>query len=179
MLNDNPMAQNNINIILMILFLFVIPTCKIKSTLPQTPDEAYENTISLSCSPASGGMGTEVTVWISITENQNEISAFGFEMTFDAAVFQLQKTGKGNLCGSWVTVDANESKSGKLIVGGYMGSGNSIASGNSGSLAQIKFKVIYAGSDDGFTRQFTIKNYTDNISGMKPDPASTTFTFRK
>lgn len=179
MLTDNHMAHNIISISLMILFIFVSHSCKIKSTLPQTPDEVHENSISLSCSPSSGGTGTEVTVLISVTENQNEITAFGFELTFDAAVFQHQKTDRGILCGSWATVDANESTSGNMIIGGYMGSGTSVASGSSGSLAQIKFKVIYSGIDDRFTRQFTIKNYIDNIAGMKPDPASTTFTFRK
>jgi hypothetical protein len=173
------MAQNIITISIMILFGFLSPSCKQQSTLPQTPDQGLENSISVSCSPASGGTGAEVTVLISITKNQNEIKAFGFDMTFDAAIFQLQKIEKGFLCGSWAAVDGNETTPGNMIVGGYLGSGTSIATGSSGSLVQVKFKVIYSGSNDGFSRQLTIKNYADNIAGMKPEPASATFTFRK
>jgi hypothetical protein len=172
-------VQNIICILLMIAFAFLSLSCKQQSTFPQSPDEFFDNYISLSCNPVSGGTGAEVTILILITKNQNEITAFGFEMTFDPAIFQLQKIEKGTLTGSWAALDGNENTPGNLIVGGYMGSGTAVASGSSGSLVQIKLKVIYSGSDNNFSRQFTIKNYVDNIAGMKPDPASATFTFRK
>ena len=174
------MAQNITAIALTILFVIFSPSCKQQSTLPQTPDQGgQQNAISVSCSPTSGGTGAEVTVTVSISNNQAEIKAFGLEMTFDAAIFQLQKIEKGLLSNSWTTVDGNENTPGNMIVGGFMGSGDSVPTGSSGSLVQIKFKVIYSGGDDGFSRQLTIKNYLDNIAGMKPDPASVTFTFRK
>jgi len=180
MINGKYMTQNIIAIALMILSVLMAPSCKQQSTLPQTPDQGGQNnTISVLCTPNSGGTGTEITVTVSVTQNQNEIKAFGFEMTFDSAIFQLQKIEKGLLCGSWAAVDGNEVSSGNMIVGGYMGSGASVPPGSSGGLAQIKFKVIYSGSDNNFSRQFAIKNYSDNIAGMTPNQATATFTFRK
>ena len=180
MINGRPMAQKALFISLLILIAFAVPSCKQQSTLPQTPDQGgQDNTISVLCTPNSGGTGTEITVTVSVTQNQNEIKAFGFEMTFDSAIFQLQKIEKGLLCGSWAAVDGNEVSSGNMIVGGYMGSGASVPPGSSGGLAQIKFKVIYSGSDNNFSRQFAIKNYSDNIAGMTPNQATATFTFRK
>jgi len=181
MLKGKHSVQNIMSVFLMIAFVFFSPSCKQQSTFPQSPDEFLDNFISLTCSPSSGGTGAEVTVLISVAKNQNEIKTFGFEMTFDRNIFQLQKIEKGILCSNWADdhVDGNETTPGNMIVGGFMGSGNSVAAGSSGSLVQVKFKVIYSGSDDGFTRQFTIKNYLDNIAGMNPNPASATFTFRK
>lgn len=167
---------------MILLSVLLAPSCKQQSTLPQTPDQGagnQQNAISLSCSPSSGGTGIEVTVTISVTKNQTEIKAFGFEMTFDSAIFQLQKVEKGVLSSSWATVDGNETSPGNILVGGFMGSGAPVAPGSSGSLVQIKFKVIYSGSDNGFSRQFAIKNYMDNIAGMNPNPATATFTFQK
>jgi len=180
MINGKDMTQNTLAIALMILSVLLAPSCKQQSTLPESPDQGGQNNaISLFCSTNSGGTGTEVTVTVLVSKNQNEIRAFGFEMTFDPAIFQLQKIEKGLLCGDWAAVDGNEVSPGNMIVGGYMGSGTSIPPGSSGGLAQIKFKVIYSGSDDGFPRQFAIKNYSDNIAGMNPTQATATFTFRK
>lgn len=175
------MTKTIAGIFLTLLVVFLTPSCKKQSTQPETPDmdTGLENAITVACNPTSGGTGTEVTVSVSVVKNQNEIKAFGFEMTFDAAVFQLEKIEKGTLCGSWAAVDGNETTPGNMIVGGFLGSGTAVAPSSNGSLAQMKFKVTYSGSDDGFSRQFTAKNYSDNIAGMKPDPASISFTFRK
>jgi len=100
-------------------------------------------------------------------------------MTFDAAVFQLQKVEKRLLTGNWAAVDGNENTPGNMIAGGFVGSGTAVAPGGTGILAQIKFKVIYSGNDDGFTRQLAINNYSDNLVGMEPEPASPSFTYKK
>ena len=179
MVKGKLMVKSLFIILLALAVVFSAPSCKQQSTIPETPDMGLENVISLSCSPSSGGTGTEVTVTISVTKNKNEIKAFGFEMTFDAAVFQLQKVEKGVLTSGWAAVDGNETTPGSMITGGFMGSGTAVAPGSTGILAQIKFKVIYSGNDDGFTRQLAINNYSDNLVGMKPEPASTSFTYNK
>jgi len=100
-------------------------------------------------------------------------------MTYDPAIFQYESTRKGGLTGSWASVDGNEISSGKLIIGGFTGSGNPVVAGSNGSLVIIKIKVIYSGNESGFTRQISINKYLDDIVGMSPMPTSTTFTFIK
>ena len=118
-------------------------------------------------------------VSIAINKNQKEIRAFGLEMKFDSAVFKYVSAEKGSLTGSWAFVDANASSPGNLIAGGFAGSGTAVAAGTTGSLIQIKLKVIYSGSNDNFTSQIAIKNYQDDISGMTPSTTSVSFTFQK
>ena len=166
-------------IIFVSCFAFLPMNCKTQSTAPEIPISTTENSLIISCSPNTGGTGTVVDLRISIAGNSKELKSFGLEMNFDPAVFQYQSTHKSDLTASWATVDGNESSPGKLILGGFMGSGNPVPAGTSGSLATIKMKVIYNGNDDGFSREISIKNYIDDIGGMKPDPSSTTFTFRK
>jgi hypothetical protein len=153
--------------------------CKKQSTTPGIPSPQNDNKLSVSCSPSSGGTGTVLDITISCVGNSKELKTFGLEMTYDPAVFQYESTGKGGLTGSWAFVDGNEISSGKLILGGFMGSGNPVVAGSNGSLAIIKIKVIYSGSDSGFTRQISINKYLDDIADMSPMPASTTFTFVK
>jgi hypothetical protein len=169
-----------LSFILFMTILLLLPlNCKKQSTTPDPPPPSLDNEISLSCSPSSGGKGTTVSVTISIKGNLVEMKAFGLELTFDPNVFKYQSTITGSLTGSWASVDGNEVNAGNLVVGGFMGSGTPVVIKSQGSLAIVKFEVIYAGTDDGFTRQITIKNYIDGLKGMKPEPSSTTFTFKK
>lgn len=160
-------------------FAFLSMNCKKQSTTPDIPSSQNDNKLSVSCSPSSGGTGTVLDITISCVGNSKELKAFGLEMTYDPAIFQYESTGRSDLTGSWAFVDGNEISSGKLIIGGFVGSGNPVPAGSSGSLAIIKIKVIYDGNDDGFSREISIKNYLDDIGGMKPDPSSATFTFKK
>lgn len=183
MRQKKPNKTNKVAYIALIVFIscfaFLLMNCKKQSTAPNIPSSQNDNKLSVSCSPSSGGTGTIVDLKISILGNSKEMKSFGLEMTFDHAVFKYQSTNKSDLTGSWASVDGNEIISGKLIIGGFMGSGNPIVAGSNGSLAIIKIKVIYSGSDSGFTRQISINKYLDDIAGMSPMPTSTTFTFIK
>ncbi len=153
--------------------------CKKQSTTPETPSTQYDNKLSVSLSPSSGGTGTVLDITISCVENSKELKTFGLEMTYDPAIFQYESTGNGDLTGSWASVDGNEISSGTLIIGGFTGSGNPVVAGSNGSLAIIKIKAIYSGSDTRFTRQISINKYLDDIADMSPIPTSATFTFTK
>lgn len=170
-----------VGFILILSILLLLPvSCKKQSTTPEASEPPpVVNEISISCSPSSGGKGTSVNVTVSIKGNSGEIKAFGLEATFDSDVFKYQSTSSGSLTGTWASVDGNEVTKGTLVAGGFAGSGTPVAQKSQGSLMIFKFEVVYSGSDDGFTRQITIKNYTDGISSMKPEPVSTTFTFKK
>jgi len=137
------------------------------------------NEISISCTPSSGGTGTIVSIPITISGNQNEIKVFGLELTFDSSMFEFQSVSKGSLTGDWAAVDGNETQSGKVKIGGFAGSGSTISSGSSGTIAVVKLKVICTSCSNGQQSQISINNYTDDISSMTPQPASTKFTYTK
>lgn len=142
------------------------------------PPPSTDNRISISCSPSSGGTGTTVSVPVSIRGNLQAIESFGLELTFDTNLFDYVNTKKGSLTGSWAFVDGNAS-GGVVTVGGLAGSGNTIPVGSSGTIAIVTLRVTGAGYSDGHVSQLTIRSYSDDISGMQPKPASTSFTFRK
>jgi hypothetical protein len=132
----------------------------------------------VSCSPSEGPTGTTVNVPISIIGNLNEIASFGLQLTFDTNMFQYVGTSTGSLTGNWTYVDGNN-VSGTVTIGGLAGSGSTISGGSSGSIAVVTLKVTGGSYSNGQQSQITIQSYADDIAGMKPEPASTTFTYRK
>jgi hypothetical protein len=170
-----------VSVLLCTVFLFVLPIhCKKSSTAPEiNPPEQEQTSITLVCSPSSGGTDTNFTVTISINNSDREIKVFGLEMKFDADILKFRRAEKGNLTESWAAVDGNEIKKGILRVGGFMGSGNPIALGSTGHIAEVKFKVTGSNFNDEQQTQIRIKNYTDDIAGLTPNPSITNFTLRK
>ena len=79
-----------------IIFIFIIVTCKKNPTSPN--DDVEFPTISISCSPSTGGTDTNVTINISIKGNQKEIDAFGLELTFDIKMLQFLSANKASIC---------------------------------------------------------------------------------
>ncbi len=146
------------------------------SKKPSTEPPLTNNEVGISISPSSGGTGTIVTVTVSIIGNTSSIpSAFGLVLHYDAAIFQYQGTSKGSLTSSWAAVDGGAS-AGTLTVGGFRGSGGIIPIGSQGSVAVVRFKVIYSGTTDR-TTQITMNNLIDDFSGMTAKPASVGFTY--
>jgi len=136
------------------------------------------NKISISCSPSSGGTDTIVSIPITINGNQNELKVFGLELTFDSSMFEFQSVSKGSLTGDWAAVDGNETQAGTVKIGGFAGSGKTIGTGSNGTIAVVKLKVICISCSNGQQTQLNINNYTDDISGMTPEPATTKFTYQ-
>jgi len=136
-----------------------------------------DNKISISCSPSSGGTDTIVSIPITISGNQKEIKVFGLELTFDSSMFEFQSVNKGSLTGDWAAVDGNETQAGTVKVGGFAGSGKTIGTGSIGTIAVVKLKVICTSCSNGQQTQLNINNYTDDISGMSPEPDTTKFTY--
>lgn len=127
--------------------------CKKSLTAPEVEVPEQEQTsITITCNPSSGGKDTNITVSISINNTDQEIEVFGLEVTFDANKFQFRRIEEGNLTESWAAVDGNEISRGTLRVGGFMGSGNPIAQGSTGNIAEVKLKVIGSNFNDGQQR---------------------------
>jgi hypothetical protein len=136
------------------------------------------NEIRVSCSPSEGRTGATISVPISIVGNTNEILAFGLQLTFDTNMFQYVGTSKGSLTGSWAFVDGN-TIGGTVTIGGLAGSGNPIPVGSSGTIAVVTLRVTGGSYSNGQQTQIVIQGYADDITGMKPEPTSATFTYRK
>jgi len=139
----------------------------------------FGNRISISCSPSSGGTDTIVSIPITINGNQNEIKVFGLELTFDSSMFEFQSVSKGSLTGDWAAVDGNETQARTVKIGGLAGSGSTIATGSSGTIEVVKLKVLCTTCTNGQQTQLSINNYTNDIGGMTPEPATTKFTYQK
>jgi hypothetical protein len=137
-----------------------------------------DNSISISCNPSSGKTNTIVSFPIAITGNIKKISVFGLDLTFDASVFELHSIVKGSLTGSWTAVDGNEITPGTVRVGGFAGSASAIPISSVGTIVIVRMKVISTASTNIQTKVW-IKNYIDDIQGMTPSSASTTFTYLK
>jgi hypothetical protein len=136
------------------------------------------NEIGVICSPGSGVTGTTVNFSVYVYGNLNSISAFGLQLTFDTSMFQYVGTDKGSLTGGWAYVDGSNA-SGTVTVGGFAGGGSAIPTGSSGTIAVVVLRVTGGSYPDGQQSTITIKSYSDDVAGMKPEPASTTFTYKK
>jgi len=164
---------------LVFIFFFTLH-CKNSSTAPEIdPPEQEQSSITIDCSPSSGGTDTNFTISIAINNADREIRVFGLEMKFDANKFQFRRIEEGELTESWAAVDGNEISTGTLRVGGFMGSGNPITQGTTGNIAEVKFKVIGSNFNDGQQSQICIESYTDDIASLTPLPSCTNFTLRK
>ncbi len=159
------------------VILLVSAGCKKSPTTSELP--AQQQAISLSVSPTSAGADTLVTVSIIIRGNTKEIRVFGMDAAFDANMFEFQGVVKGDITESWANVDGNELNPGELRIGGYMGSGSPVPAKGAGKLAEFKFKVTGHNYANGQQSQVSIKQYTDDIAGFTPEPASVTFTLKK
>ena len=150
-------------------------TLEITEKLPRPTD----NQMSVSCSPSSGGAGTLVNFPVSIKGNLKAIAVFGLEMVFDSELFQFQKVERGTLTGNWAAVDGNQTSSGVATIGGFKGSASLIPVGSTGSIVVVTLKVKAASYNNNYQSQVSIRKYTDDIAGMKPEPSATTFIYKK
>jgi hypothetical protein len=159
------------------LLLVLFGGCKKSPTT--TSIEGTQPLIDVICEPSSGAADTNITVTISIAGNTEEMRVFGLDMSFDPKMLSFQEVQSGNLTGSWAAVDGNEVSPGSLKVGGFLGAGTPIAKASQGTLAVIKFKVTGNEYGNGQQSQVCTRQYTDDLTGFKPDSACASFTLQK
>lgn len=141
--------------------------------------EVDEPTIVLVCNPLTAGTDATISASVFIKANAREIRVFGLDVTFDSRMFQFQEVRNGTLTGGWAAVDGNQIGPGSLKVGGFLGGGTAIPIASEGTLAEIRFKVTGTDYANGQTSPVCIKQYTDDITGFKPDSTCFTFTLIK
>jgi hypothetical protein len=130
--------------------------------------------------PISGGSWKRhiVSFPVRIVGNSKAITVFGFDLTFDPGIFAYHSIAKGSLTSGWTAVDGNEISAGTVKIGGFAGTSNPIPLWSTGTIAIVKLKVISTASSDQSSVVW-IKNYIDDIQGMTPSSASTTFNYLK
>ncbi|MFZ2055544.1 MAG: cohesin domain-containing protein [Candidatus Aminicenantales bacterium] len=157
--------------------LLLFPGCKKNPTT--TSIEVTQPVIDVVCKPSSGAADTTITVTILITGNTKEMRIFGLDVSFDTKMLQFLEVQSGTLTGTWAAVDGNEVSPGSLKVGGFLGAGSPIPAASQGTLAEITFKVTGSEYGDGQQSQVCTQQYTDDLTGFKPDSACASFTLRK
>jgi hypothetical protein len=138
-----------------------------------------DNRIWISSNPNSASKDTIIDIRVGISGNLNEIQVFGLDLYFDTNMFQYHSCERGNLTGGWAAVSGNEISAGVIRCGGFAGAAPPIPIGSEGTIAVIKLRVTGDSYPNGQQSQLEATNYTDQIVGMTPDPARTTFTLQK
>lgn len=144
------------------------------ATLPMVilaPVAALSQNLVLDNQTAST-VGQTVTFTVSITNAPSEVTAYAFDVVFDAAVLQFQTATAVGLAAN-TFVGANVPAAGRLRVGGFTVTTGTpasfvpIAAGSSGSLAQITFTVLALQATT-----LTIENLQDDFAepGWTPGP---------
>ena len=130
--------------------------------------------------PSAGVHDDEIKVHVNITNNQCEMSAFGFDFVYETSMFSYQGIETLNcLTSDWSVVDGNEISPGRVRIGGYSGSAPSIQLTENGSLVVVILKVAcqYPSCLDGRHSTITIDSYSDELISYEPQPAQGDFTF--
>ncbi len=167
-----------------LLMIFFIQADILASSAARSPSPTTPQTLcgdaAVVPTPSSGVYGDEIKIDINISNNQCQMDAFGFDLFYETSIFSYQGIETLNcLTADWSTVDAVEISPGQVRVGGFAGSGSSIAPADNGSLVAVKLKVTcqYPNCLDGQQSTVTIDTYTDELASYSPQPAQGTFTF--
>lgn len=143
------------------------------------PAQSTCGNVALTLTPSTATYNDQITVDVNLSNNQCTMSAFGFDLNFDAAMFTfLGIESLGTLIADWSMLDGNEINPGQVRIGGYSGMGTEISASTNGCLIKVRFQVTaqcgaYADGDQGV---FTIDSYFDDLVSYLPQPTQATFT---
>ena len=144
-------------------------------TATEQDDDILNGNISLILNPAIGTSGNNIEISVDISNNNNSISAYGFDFVFDEAFFQFNGVEVGTLTSDWI-INVYDIYSGRKKIEGI--GGTSITSSSSGSLVKIQLQVLCLGYTTDTQSQVLIENYTDNLyDEFSPEPAAEDFNF--
>jgi hypothetical protein len=130
--------------------------------------------------PSTGTYNDEIEVFITISNNQCELSALGFDLHYDTSKFSYLGIENQNCVTSdWSMINGYEINPGQIRVGGLAGTGTYVQPGQDGSLVVVKFRVSCQCDvcSDGQQTSITIDSYVDHMESYLPQPAQGTFTF--
>jgi hypothetical protein len=137
---------------------------------------ADPNTVVVFVTPLKAGPGEEAELVVGIDRNAAVIGAFGLDVSFPTSMFTYLDVQKGGLTEDWTTVNANQIGPGRVRVGGFAGAGPKIASGRSGTLAVLRFKVSCGSCPNGTTARSCLSAFVDGLAGMAGTGSCALFT---
>ena len=132
--------------------------------------------ISLDLNPFTGTWGNTINILVKISDNCDEISAFGFELIYDSTAFKFVEVREGKLTLDWI-IGGNEIEPGKTIIGGYSGGSAAINPSSRGSIVEITLQVKCVTYEEETEIPIRIEKYTDDIAEYLPNPCESNFTF--
>jgi hypothetical protein len=125
--------------------------------------------IFLKLNPSTATTGNIIKISIEISNNTQEIDAFGLDFIYDDSLFTVKSIKKGSLTSDWGMIGGEETISGTIIVGGIAGGGQPIYEDSKGTLVRIWLKVKCDSLLEETPSEVKIENYKDGILGFSPE----------
>lgn len=143
------------------------PTATLTATPPATPSWTHSPSATPTSSPtpvlrigeASGCEGDRVEVSIGVSLG-NELTAFGFNLTFDPSRVDFLGVVSGAATGRWALIDGTPATTETIRIGGFAGAEPAIYGG--AELVRAIFRIVAAG---GSTVPLTADRLTDGLAG--------------
>ncbi|MBA7665517.1 hypothetical protein ES703_73591 [subsurface metagenome] len=133
--------------------------------------------ISLKLNPHTGTTGNIIKISIDISNNIQEINAFGLDFIYDYNLFALKAIKKGSLTSDWSMIRGEDTSTGTITIGGAAGGGKAINEDSKGTLVRIWLKVkceIFITTET--ESKIRIENYLDDIEGFSPESCTANIT---
>ncbi|MFP4082231.1 MAG: cohesin domain-containing protein, partial [Candidatus Aminicenantes bacterium] len=145
-------------------------------TATEQDDDALNGSILLNLSATAGTSGNNIDVLVEISNNNNQISTFGFEFIYDDSFFNFNGIDAGSLTPDW-QINSSNPNSGTIDLTGF--GGTTISSSSSGSIVKIMLQVKCLSFTSDTKSQIKIENYTDDLEDeFSPEPCTEEFTFK-
>jgi hypothetical protein len=125
--------------------------------------------IYLKLNPHTGTTGNIIKISIEISNNIQEINAFGLDFFYDDSLFTVKSIKKGSLTSDWSMIGGDEADSGKITLGGIAGGGQPIYEDSKGTLVRIWLKVKCDSLLEETPSEVKIENYKDGILAFSPE----------
>lgn len=111
-----------------------------------------------------------VRIVIGIANQETDVDAFTFDLTYDASRLKYQKCESGDLNPDWILFDCIENAPGTIRTGAF--AIHPVPKESDGSLVIFTFEVISDSWSVGRDRNFTISRLMDDLQGFTIEDAS-------
>jgi hypothetical protein len=132
--------------------------------------------ISLKLNPHTGTTGNIIKISIDISNNTQEIDAFGLDFIYNYNLFTIKSIKKGSLTSDWSIIEGEEIPPGTITIGGFAGGGKAIYEDSKGTLVRIWLKVKCGSFTTDQESEIEIQNYKDGIDGFSPESCTADIT---
>ena len=132
--------------------------------------------IYLKLNPHTATTGNIIKISIDISNNTQEIDAFGLDFIYDSNLFTLKSIKKGSLTSDWSILGWDELPPGTITIGAAAGGGQAIYEDSKGTLVRIWLKVKCDSLTAVTESVVGVQNYEDGIEDFSPEPCTEIIT---